>query len=83
MGAQWPSGLERRTSDLVVLGSNSAGGTLLRNFGNSVYPALPVSFGGATKHRRSLFLVCMLTISYLLTYLFTYPLLSSLGYQSC
>ena len=27
---------------------------LLRNFGNSVYPALPVSFGGDTKSRRSL-----------------------------
>ena len=26
----------------------------LRNFGNSVYPALPVSFGGDTKSRRSL-----------------------------
>ena len=26
----------------------------LRNFGNSVYPALPVSFGGDTKGRRSL-----------------------------
>ena len=26
----------------------------LRNFGNSVYPALPVSFGGDTKRRRSL-----------------------------
>ena len=28
--------------------------TLRRNFGNSVYPALPVSFGGDTKSRRSL-----------------------------
>ena len=26
----------------------------LRNFGNSVYPTLPVSFGGDTKSRRSL-----------------------------
>ena len=26
----------------------------LRNFGDSVYPALPVSFGGDTKSRRSL-----------------------------
>ena len=26
----------------------------LRNFGNSVYPALPVSFGGDSKCRRSL-----------------------------
>ena len=39
--AQWPSGLERRTGDRVVLGSNPAGGSSLRNFGgNSVYPAL-------------------------------------------
>ena len=28
--------------------------TSLRNFGNSVYPALPVSIGGDTKRRRSL-----------------------------
>ena len=28
--------------------------TSLRNFGNSIYPALPVSFGGDTKIRRSL-----------------------------
>ena len=28
--------------------------TPFRNFGNSVYPALPVSFGGDTKSRRSL-----------------------------
>ena len=35
-------------------GSNPATVTSLRNFGNSVYPALPVSFGGYTKSRRSL-----------------------------
>ena len=35
-------------------GSNPAMVTSLRNFGNSVYPALPVSFGGDTKSRRSL-----------------------------
>ena len=35
-------------------GSNPATVTSLRNFGNSVYPALPVSFGGDTKNRRSL-----------------------------
>ena len=35
-------------------GSNPATVTSLRNFGNSVYPALPVSFGGDTKSRRSL-----------------------------
>ena len=51
---QWPSGLERRTGDRVVLGSSPAGGTSLRNFGNSVHPTLPVSFGGDTKSRRSL-----------------------------
>ena len=38
----------------MVLGSNPAAATSLRNFGNSVYPALPVSFGGDTKSRRSL-----------------------------
>ena len=53
-GTQWQSWLERRAGDRVVLGSNPAGGTSLRNFGNSVYPALPVSFGGDTKSRRSL-----------------------------
>ena len=47
-------GLEHRTSDRVVQGWNSDGGTSLRNFGNSVYPALPVSFGGDTNSRRSL-----------------------------
>ena len=36
------------------LGSNPAAATSLRNFGNSVYPALPVFFGGDTKSRRSL-----------------------------
>ena len=30
----------------MVLGSNPADATSLRNFGNSVYPALLVSFGG-------------------------------------
>ena len=35
-------------------GSNPTAETLLRNFGNSVYPALSVSFGGDTKIRRSL-----------------------------
>ena len=35
-------------------GSNPATVTSLRNFGNSVYRALPVSFGGDTKSRRSL-----------------------------
>ena len=43
------SGLERWTGDRVVLGSNPAGATLLRNFGNSVYPALPVSLLGVSQ----------------------------------
>ena len=53
-GARWPSGLELWTGERVVLCSNPAAATSLRNFGNSVYPALPVSFGGDTKSRRSL-----------------------------
>ena len=53
-GARCPSGLDRWIDDRVVLGSNPAAATSLRNFGNSVYPALPVSFGGDTKSRRSL-----------------------------
>ena len=50
----WPSGLERWTGDRVVLGSNPAVATSNRNSGNSVYPALPVTFEGNTKSRRSL-----------------------------
>ena len=46
--------LERRIGDRVVLCSNPAGGTSLRNFSNSVYPTLPVYFGGDTKSRRPL-----------------------------
>ena len=53
-GAQLPSGLEHRTGDRGVLGSNPAAATSLRNIGNSVYPTLLVSFGGDTKSRRSL-----------------------------
>ena len=54
-GVRWPSGLERWTGDRTVRGSNpTAENFSLRNFGNSVYPALPVSFGGDTKSRRSL-----------------------------
>ena len=49
------SELERSTGDRTVRGSNpTAEYFSLRNFGNSVYPALPVSFGGDTKSRRSL-----------------------------
>ena len=46
--AGWPSGLERRTGDRVVLGSNPAA-TSVQNFSNSVYPTLPASFAGHTK----------------------------------
>ena len=56
-GAQWSSGLER----WLGLATGQSGRvriplrkTSLRNFGNSVYPALPVSFEGDTKSRRSL-----------------------------
>ena len=52
--AHWPSGLERWTGDRVVLVSNPGAATSLLNFGNSVYPAVPVCFGGDTKSRRSL-----------------------------
>ena len=45
-GARW---LEHRTGDGGVLGSNRACASLLRNFGMSVYPTLPVSLGGDTK----------------------------------
>ena len=51
--AQW---LERRTGDRGIqgiLGSNPVAGTSLRNFGNSVYSALPVSFGGDAKSHQS------------------------------
>ena len=51
---QWKSGLEHWTGDRLVLGSNPAAATSLWNFGSSVYSALPVSFGGDTKSRRSL-----------------------------
>ena len=52
--ARWPSGLERRTGDRVDLGSNPAGTTSLWNLGNSVYPTLPVSFGGDTNSHHTL-----------------------------
>ena len=52
--ARWPSRLEHRAGDRVVLGSNPAGATELRNFCNSVYPTVPVSFRGDTKSRWSL-----------------------------
>ena len=43
-GERWPSGLELGRT---VEGSNPTSENFsVRNFGNSVYPALPVSFGG-------------------------------------
>ena len=54
VGAWWASGLERRTGDRMALGSNPAGTTSLRNFGNSVYSTLPMSFQGDTKSCWSL-----------------------------
>ena len=62
---QWcavASGLERwlgRATGWSWPGLNPAAATSLRNFGNSVYPALPVSFGGDTKSRRSLTIWCL------------------------
>ena len=50
--AAWVRALDTWTGDRVVLGSNPAAATSFRNFGNSVYPTLPVSFGGDTKSRR-------------------------------
>ena len=43
MVTQW---LEHRSVHRVALASNPVGATTLQNFGNSVYHALPVSFGG-------------------------------------
>ena len=54
---RWPSGLERwlaLATGRYGSGSNPAAEILLWNFGNSVYPALPVSFGGDTQSRGSL-----------------------------
>ena len=43
----------------MVLGSNSAAATSLRNFGNSVYSALPVSFGQTLTTVGPFYLVSM------------------------
>ena len=51
----WNEPIWYMCGDQTVRGSNpTAENVSLRNFGNSVYPALPVSFGGDTKSRRSL-----------------------------
>ena len=49
--AEWVTALDWRP---VVVGSNPAVATSLWNLGNSIYPALQVSFGGDTRSRRSL-----------------------------
>ena len=41
------------------LGSNRTGAISIRNFGNSVYPTLPVAFGGDTKAVDPFYLVSM------------------------
>ena len=56
-GARWPSGLERwlrLATGRSQPGWNTAAATSLRNFGNSIYAALPVSFVEDTKSGRSL-----------------------------
>ena len=54
MCPRWPSGLERWLALAAGQVRIPLRTTSLRNFGNSVYPALPVSFGGDTKSRRPL-----------------------------
>ena len=62
-GAQWPSGLERwlgLAPGRFRPGSNpTAKNFSLRNFGNSVCLALPVSYGGDTKTVGIFYLVSM------------------------
>ena len=41
------------------VGSNPTAATSLQNFSNSIYPALPVSFGGDTKAVGPFYLVSM------------------------
>ena len=54
--AEWVT-VECWTGDRIDLRSSPPAATYsLRNFSNSVYPALPVPFGGDTKSRRSLLL---------------------------
>ena len=54
-GAWWPSGLRwlGLATGRYRPGSNPAAATSLRNFGNCVYPALPVSFGKGRGSKRS------------------------------
>ena len=57
-GARWPNGLERwlglATGRFPAGFESHCGNLASKLHGNSVYPALPVSFGGDTKSRRSL-----------------------------
>ena len=49
MGARWPSGIERwlaLATGRCGTGSNPTADNFASENGNSVYPALPVSFGG-------------------------------------
>ena len=50
--AEWVRALDWRPDGPGF--ESHCGNFSLRNFGNSVYPALPVSFGGDPKSRRSL-----------------------------
>ena len=53
--AEWFRALAWTGDRTVPAGFDPPGGKpSLRNFGNSVYPTLPVSFGGDTKSHRSL-----------------------------
>ena len=53
-GAGWLSGKRAGLAIDVVMSSNAAGGSSLRNVDKSVCPILPVSFGGDTKSHLSL-----------------------------
>ena len=53
--AEWVRALAWTGDRTVLTGFEShCGKPSLRNFGNSIYPALPMSFGGDTKSSRSL-----------------------------
>ena len=55
-GGAVPEWVRASTGDRTVDGSSTTtvANFSLRNFGNSIYPALPVSYGGDSKSRRSL-----------------------------
>ena len=68
---RWPSGLDSERESVGLDRRPDCLGrvriplwkTSLRNFGNSVYPALPVSFGGDTKSRRSLLYLYLVSMA--------------------